>query len=139
SEYHRRRVRSSFDVMGRGRTSDLAGASAARHGEPVSRPRLILWLLYTVGNDGDDRPLRILEGIKAADIWDVGQWHDRFGTEFLRLTGGGVYIVHGDVNTPLGRSASGMRRHRHHATDADLARFHNSVGHARHLFRGPPQ
>ena len=27
-----------------------------------------------IGNDGDDRSLRILEGVKAADVRDVGQW-----------------------------------------------------------------
>ena len=52
-----------------------------------------------------------------------------FSTEFLRLVGGGVYIVHGDVNTPLGRSASGMRWDGHYATDAGLTRFHDGVGH----------
>src|SRR5262245_13757727 len=41
--------------------------------------------LHTIGNDGNDRALRILEGVKATDIWDVGQGHDGFSTEFLRL------------------------------------------------------
>jgi hypothetical protein len=44
--------------------------------------------------------------VKAADVRDVGQGHDSFGTEFLRLAGRGVDIVHGNIGAPLWRAAS---------------------------------
>src|SRR5215510_3329813 len=65
--------------------------------------------LHTIGNDGDDRSLRILEGIKAADVRDVGQGHDGFGAEFLRLARRGIDIVDGDIDAPLGWSTSSVR------------------------------
>ena len=51
--------------------------------------------LHAVGNNGDNGALRVLEGIKAADIRNVGQRHDSFGAEFLGLAGGGVDVVDG--------------------------------------------
>src|SRR5207244_12867591 len=95
--------------------------------------------LHTIGNERDDRTLRILEGVKAADIWDVGQGHDGFGAQFLCLTRCGVDVVHGNIGTQPWLCASALWRDSHNATDSSTPRFHNGIGHARHSFFGPPQ